>query len=373
MKTPQPHPTDNAQAPFSYLTLYGYSDKVESARLENNIEKSEIGRVIACYKERYVVITENGECEAEITGNMRFSAKSRECFPVVGDWVSIKMFDNTFAVIYKILPRFTILKRQSVGDFGEVQPIAANVDIAFLVQAIDRDFSLNRLERYLTICKDSSVKPVILLTKADLTDSVTIGEHLQSIQSRIKNMTVVVLSNETLMGYQELQKNIEPGKTYCLLGSSGVGKSTLMNKLAGEGKMRTAPISSSTNKGKHTTSHRELKLMPNGGILIDNPGMREVGIGAASKGIEETFDEFGILSKHCRYNNCTHTTEAGCAVLEALNRGDIDKGAYTNYLKLIKEQAFFESSVADKRKKEKVFGKMLKNYKKDIAQRNQSF
>ncbi|MFH0760859.1 MAG: ribosome small subunit-dependent GTPase A [Bacteroidota bacterium] len=343
----------------------GYTDKLEQFRTENNLESFEIGRVIAEHKERYIVRTDKGEFEAEITGNLRFTAQGREDFPAVGDWVALTTYDTEFAIINRILPRSSIIKRQAVGQSGEVQIIAANIDYAFIVQAVDRDYNINRLERYLTICNSSDVSPVIVLSKTDLTDEPKLDEILGSIKSRIDTIPVIAISNETQDGYATLKSFIREGKSYCLLGSSGVGKSTLINNLSGKTVMRTDAISHSTNKGRHVTSHRELIILDDGGILIDNPGMREVGIADTTSGLEITFDRIVRLSKSCRYKDCTHTTEAGCAVIEAVETGEVDKASYENYLKMEREKAHYESTVAERRKKDKDFGKLLKNYKKD--------
>jgi ribosome biogenesis GTPase len=347
------------------LEALGYNDKLEKLRVEQNLKDFEIGRVISEHKERYIVKTEKGESDAEITGNLRFSSKSREDFPAVGDWVALTMHDADFSVIHSILPRYSVIKRQAVGKFGEIQIIAANIDYALLMQAADRDFNINRLERYLTICNSSGVRPVVVLTKTDLTDQHRISEIMDSIKSRIQNVPVVAISNESQTGYDKIAAMIEKGKTYCMLGSSGVGKSTLFNNLAGQSVMRTDAISQSTNKGRHVTSHRELIILENGGILIDNPGMREVGIVDSSDGLEMTFNQIARYSQNCKFKDCTHTNETGCSVLEAVEKGEIDRASYANYLKMERENAYFESSVAERRKKDKSFGKMLKNYKKD--------
>ena len=344
----------------------GYNDKIENFRIEHNLENFEIGRVISEHRERYIIRTINGEFEAEITGNMRFNAKNREDFPAVGDWVTLTTYESDFAIIHNILPRFSTIKRQAIGQFGEVQIIATNIDYAFLVQAVDRDFNINRLERYLTICNSSKVKPIIILTKTDLIDEIQINEILNSIKIRIKNVPVIPISNESKKGYEAINTIIKKGKTYCMLGSSGVGKSTLLNNLSGKMLMRTDAISLSTNKGKHVTSHRELIILENGGILIDNPGMREVGIADTASGLETTFDMIVRLSSNCRFKDCTHTNEKGCSVLEAVEKEEIDKASYENYLKMEREKAHFESTIEEKRKKDKDFGKMVKNYKKDI-------
>jgi ribosome biogenesis GTPase len=345
----------------------GYTDNLEKLRIENDLEGFEIGRVVSVHKERYIVKTEKGESEAEITGNLRFSAGSREDFPAVGDWVALINYDPDFSIIHKILPRFSVITRQAVGQAGEVQIIAANIDFAFLVQAVDRDFNINRFERYLTICYTAKVNPVIVLTKTDLIIGENLAEIRNAINLRIKNVPVFAISNETQDGYEAFKKMIEKGKTYCMLGSSGVGKSTLVNNLSGRKIMQTDTISESTNKGRHVTSHREMIVLENGGILIDNPGMREVGITGSPGGLEITFDVIFTLSKNCRFKDCTHTTEVGCSVLEAVEKGEIDKNSYENYLKMEREKAHFEATAAEKRNRDKQFGKMMKNYKKDIG------
>jgi ribosome biogenesis GTPase / thiamine phosphate phosphatase len=344
----------------------GYNSKFEKYRSDNNLVSFETGRVIAEHKERYIVRTIKGEFEAEITGNMRFTAKSREDFPAVGDWVALTTYDPDFAIIHKILPRFSVIKRQAVGQFGEVQVIAANIDYAFIVQAVDRDYNINRLERYLTICNSSKVRPVIVISKTDLIDQPQTTGILEKIKTRIKDVPVLAISNQSQDGYDKIRAIIEKGKTYCMLGSSGVGKSTLLNNLSGMTIMRTDTISQSIDRGKHVTSHRELIVLENGGILIDNPGMREVGIADSTGGLEITFDSIVTLSQNCKFKDCTHTNEAGCSVIEAVEKGEIEKASYENYLKMLKEKAHFESTAEERRKRDKKFGKIMKNYKKDM-------
>ncbi|MBE0663241.1 MAG: ribosome small subunit-dependent GTPase A [Bacteroidales bacterium] len=353
-----------------HLEDLGLNSKLQQLWVDQNPDNLEIGRIIAEYKERYLVKTSEGEFEAEITGNMRFTAGRREDFPAVGDWVALVIYDHDFAVIHKILPRFSVLKRRAVGVSGDIQLIATNIDFAFLVQAADRDFNINRLERFLTICYSGKVVPIIVLTKTDLTDNQRISELFDSIKDRIKNVPVLAISNETLDGMEALSNLIEKGKTYCMLGSSGVGKSTLLNNLSGRDIMKTSEISQSSQRGRHVTSHRELTVLTNGGIIIDNPGMREVGIADVSGGLEATFNSIISLSGNCRFKDCTHTHEVGCSILAALDSGELDPASYDNYLKMEKEKSHFETTVAEKRKKEKIFGKIIKNYlDKDIKQR----
>ena len=352
------------------LEDFGYNEKLEKLRIENNLKDFEIGRVVSEHKERYIAKTEKGECEAGITGNLRFSAKNREDFPAVGDWVALINYDSDFSIIHKILPRFSIISRQAVGQFAEIQIIATNIDYALLIQAADRDFNINRLERYLTICYSSNVSPIIVLTKTDLINEKIINEIIDSIHQRIKDIPVYAVSNETQDGYEALKMVIEKGKTFCMLGSSGAGKSTLLNNLSGRDRMRTDSISKSTGKGRHVTSHRELIVLENGGILVDNPGMREVGIADKENGLETTFRSIVNLTYNCKFKDCTHTFEIGCSVIEAVEKGEIDKSSYENYLKMEREKSHFESSVAERRKRDKDFGKMVKNFKKDMNKNN---
>ncbi|MBI9039318.1 MAG: ribosome small subunit-dependent GTPase A [Bacteroidales bacterium] len=343
----------------------GYNTSLENYRKEQKLNSFSVGRVISEHKERYVVKSDKGEYDSELIGNLRFSAKSRSDFPAVGDWVAISEYDEDKALIHAIYFRKSKIERQAVGKFGEKQIIATNIDYGLIVQAVDRDFNVNRLERYLTICNSANVKPLILLSKIDLIDESDLENILGKISERIKNVSIITISNQTQFGYKEITAIFEKGKTYCLLGSSGVGKSTLINNISGKELMKTNSLSLSSNKGRHVTSHRELIVLENGGILIDNPGMREVGITDTSNGLEITFNTIVKLSRNCRFKDCTHIHEDSCAILEAVENGEIDEASYENYLKMEREKMFFESSVAEKRKKDKDFGKMIKNFKKD--------
>jgi ribosome biogenesis GTPase len=210
------------------------------------------------------------------------------------------------------------------------------------------------------------VKPIILLTKTDLAEETELTERMDQVKARVEDVPLISISNLTRSGYDKIGTYIQRGKTYCMLGSSGVGKSSLINNLSGKNIMKTGSISQSTSKGKHITSHRELHILENGGIFIDNPGMREVGIADTNTGLETTFEKIVSLSENCRFKDCTHTSESGCSVLEALELGDLDEKSYENYLKLEREKDHFESTLAERRKKDKDFGKMLKNFKKDL-------
>jgi ribosome biogenesis GTPase len=342
----------------------GYRSVFDDYIQDNNLKGLCVGRVVAEHKERYVVRTPECEYDTEIAGNMRFTALSREDFPAVGDWVAMSCYGDDFAIIHSVFPRQSLLSRRSPGRSGEVQIIAANVDFALLVQALDRDFNINRFGRYLTICNSSGITPLIVLSKRDLISAERLAEVLSDLSKAFPSIPVVVVSSETMEGYAELQALLKKGKTFSLLGSSGVGKSTMINNLSGSNMLETNSISEFYGKGRHVTTHRELIVLESGVILIDNPGMREVGIVDSGRGLEQTYDAIADLSASCKFKDCTHTTEAGCAVLKALETNELDIAFYDNYIRLQKERTFHDTTVAEKRKKGKQLSKIIKDYYK---------
>ena len=343
----------------------GITDSITAYLNDNKLSSFSVGRVTQEHRERYIVSTGDKEYDSEITGNLRFSANSRRDFPAVGDWVTMTIYEPDLAIIHGIVPRKSVLERQAVGKTGEIQIISANIDVAFIIQAINNNFSINRLERYLSVCYSSNIEPVMVISKIDLSTDREIRDAVSELEKRDKKVKYILLSNITLNGIDQILDFIQSGKTYCVVGSSGVGKSTLINNLLKKNIVKTGPISQSTNKGKHVTEHRELFILENGGIIIDTPGMKELGVTDDSKGIITTFEEIHDLSLKCKFPDCRHIKEAGCAVIEALNKGIIDNNSFENFRKIQKEQERFQITVAEKRKKEKVFGKILKNYHKD--------
>lgn len=332
---------------------------------DNQLSNFSIGRVTQEHREKYVVSDGENEYAAEITGNLRFSANSRADLPAVGDWVILKIYDSDQAIIHKILPRKSILERQAIGKFGETQIISTNIDVAFIIQAINNNFSINRLERYLTICYSANIEPVLVISKVDLSTEKEIQDAINNLEKRDKKVRYILLSNMTLTGLDQILDFIQKGKTYCVVGSSGVGKSTLINNLLKKNVLKTGQINLSTNKGRHTTDHRELFVLGNGGIIIDTPGMKELGMTDNTEGIITTFQEIVNIAINCKFPDCKHINETGCAVIDALNNGTIDKDSYDNYQRIQKEQERFQTTVSEKRKKDKAFGKMIKNYYKD--------
>lgn len=338
----------------------GFKEYLSQFRADNNLENFIIGRVILEHKDRYVVLTEQGEMACELIGNLRFTANSRSDLPVVGDWVAVNPYDNDKGLIHAVYPRENVLERQAIGQNGEKQIIASNIDYGLIVQSVNRDYSTNRLERYITICHAANIEPIIILNKIDLVEEEKLNDMLNEISDRITDIPVFSISNLTHEGLDQVKASIKAGKTYCLLGSSGVGKSTLINSLAGNSIMKTGAISESIDRGKHVTTHRELIVLEAGGVIIDNPGMREVGITESSTGLEMTFEQIYELAEECKFNDCSHQNEKGCAILAALDSGELKEEIYENFMKLQREQAHFSTAVHEKRRKEKAFGKMIK-------------
>lgn len=355
---------ENKEHNNSDLDGLGITPEIRSFANTNLPEGTYIARVIREHRERYAVSDGDNEFEAEITGNMRFSAESRRDFPAVGDWVTITLYGPDQAIINSILPRKSLLARQAVGKPGEIQIISANIDCAFIIQAVSNNFNLNRLERYITICYSAGIEPILILSKTDLVSRDEIGEAVAALGKRDGQVRYVLLSNVTGEGSEQLMDLIQRGKTYCVIGSSGVGKSTLINSLLKREALRTGEISSSTNKGRHVTEHRELFVLDNGAIIIDTPGMKELGLTDDAGGLSTTFADIGQFAAECRFPDCLHVNEQGCAVIDAVSKGLINRESYENYLKMIREQERFTTSVAEKHRKEKRFGKMLKNYYK---------
>lgn len=344
------------------ISFQNYLTAQIQAQLDSN--GWSLGRITSAHRDRYTLCTEQGFFDAEVTGAFRYMAALREDFPAVGDYVAIGIEAEDFALIHQVLPRLNVLRRENCAKEGETQIIAANLDAALLVQALDRDYNLNRLERYLSLCHSSRIEPIVVLTKADLNSSEQVDDLRRRMTERQPGLPVYALSSLTGEGLAPLQELLQPGLTYCLLGSSGAGKSTLLNSLLGYTRQHTISLSESTGKGRHATTRRELLELPNGALVIDNPGMREIALACAGEGIEDTFGSIARLSKSCHFSDCSHDQEKGCAVQAAVQRGELAPEALLNYQKLQRENAHFESSAAQRREKDRAFGKMLKNYQK---------
>ena len=347
----------------------GYSELFESHRQALGLAGYEVARVIAEYKEAYLVKNALGERLAKISGRQMFKAASREDYPCVGDWLAISGPAGVPAVIHQLLPRVSILRRKHTNKSG-AQLIGANIDTAFIVESMDNDYNLNRFERYFAMVGEGHIKPAILLNKTDLISVAELDLKLDRLKERFKDTDIIPISALTGKGLAGLTAYIAKGKTYCFLGSSGVGKSTLINKLLGTDQIKTKAINTVTGRGQHTTTGRNMYFLSNGGMVVDNPGMKEIGLTDADAGIADVFDDILQLSLKCKYNNCSHISEAGCAVLAALKKGRLDKDKYANYIKLRKEAKFYQMTELEKRRADRKFGRFLKKAKQDLKKNN---
>ncbi len=316
------------------LDTYGLTDRFSNeATLYPDLH---LARVIAQYRGLYKVVTEHGDTTAEISGKFRFNLTELEKFPTVGDFVMVSC-DNaeSNAVIHYVLTRKSVFLRTAVGVSGQAQSVAANIDNVFICMSLNNNFNLSRLERYLSVAWDSGATPVVLLTKSDLCDDlVKIVESVEKISHFADVIPVSMFDDQV---ENKLIKYIQAGSTSAFIGSSGVGKSTLINKLLGEDTIATADIGKA-DKGRHTTTGRELFTSPFGGVLIDTPGMRE--LGAESVDLERTFDDIEQLASQCKFHDCNHISEPGCAILQALENGSLDSRRYQSYCKLKTEVGY---------------------------------
>lgn len=339
------------------LQLYGWNEHFMRHFETNTSQDLEAARVLSIQGFKHLLITGTGNLEAQLAGAL-INSREPEAYPKAGDWVLVKRYDEE-GIIIDTLPRINELSRKAPGTKSTRQVLAANIDVAFIVQGLDHNYNLMRLQRYLYQVVQCNIQPVVVLNKADLApDPET---YRQAVQELGYNCPVVL--NSALNPAQQEEwtsQYLLPRHTYILLGSSGVGKSTLLNNLLGYRLQEEGATSTANNKGKHTTTARHLVLLPNGSMIIDTPGMREFGVtgGSGSEGIHHPLiDE---LALKCRFGDCTHQHEPGCSIIAAVHNGTLPEPVYRSYLKLLREQYHFQASKADKKRNEKQFTKMAK-------------
>jgi ribosome biogenesis GTPase len=348
------------------LEAYGWHARLAEAFAPYAAD-TEPGRVTQHHRTRYILATETGETAGVVTGKLLHDAASRLALPVVGDWVALRRHAGSEATIHAVLPRRSQFVRKVPGLRLEPQVVAANVDTVLLLVGLDGNFSLARIERYLSAAGESGAQPVVLLTKADLCPGTL--DRLAAAQAVAGGVPVHAISVPAGIGVAAVRSYLVPGETAALLGSSGVGKSTLLNALLDEEIQSTQGVRAGDSKGRHTTTHRQLFRLPDGALMIDTPGMRELQLWEADEGVEETFADIETLAAQCRYADCRHAGEDGCVVAAALEDGQITPRRWASFQKLQRELAFLASREDDgeyraRKRREKELGKAIKRLKK---------
>lgn len=322
------------------IQQYGWSDLLKLAFAPHARAGHTPGRIVVQQRDGYLVVTDQGEMRAKASGRLLHEAREVG-HPAVGDWVALSVnLKQRTSTIHAILPRRTVFVRRAADSMRRLQVIAANIDVAFVVTSMNADLNPRRIERYLAAAWQSGARPVVVLTKSDLCDDPQ--GQADEIAALADGCPVLVVSAKQGLGLDALLAQVAPGETCVLIGSSGVGKSTLVNAFLGEDRMAMQAIRESDDQGRHTTSHRELVLLPSGVLILDTPGIREVGLIDAEEGASVVFDDIERLAQDCRFNDCSHTNEPGCAVRAALASGVLDPARWAHFQKLGLELAAVE-------------------------------
>ncbi|HZW49068.1 MAG TPA: ribosome small subunit-dependent GTPase A [Bacillota bacterium] len=338
------------------LSIYGFNDRKYPGSMEGTIP----ARIMATHRERYNILCEKGEASAQLKASVYYIDYTDEPYPTVGDFVLIRYNPLGESQIMKTLPRTSYFTRKDPDVGRGEQAVAANFDYVFLFTSLNEDFNIKRLERYLAVARQSGAEPVIILTKADLTENFTAILH--QTEQVAMGTKILIVSAKSGYGMKEAEAYLQPGKTIVCLGSSGVGKSSLINELAGVEIMKVNTIREEDDKGRHTTTHRQLVLLSSGAMIIDTPGMRELGLWSADAGLDEAFADVEVYLGQCKFSDCTHQNEPDCAVRAALNRGDLSLDRWQRYLRLKEEVTYNE----DKQK----FMQQRKEWSKSIAKKS---
>lgn len=329
------------------LEQFGWNNFFEKQFSNFSGKEYKAGRVAIENKSNFILYTEDGELTGELSGRFHFNAEVSSDYPAVGDWVVIRVIpDERKAIIEHVLERKNKFSRKAAGSTTDEQIISANADIIFIVSSLNQDINLRRLERYMSLAIENNTEPVLILSKSDVCDNIE--EKLAEVRSIAAGKGIHTICAKENKGVDELRKYFEGNRTIAVVGSSGTGKSTLINCLAGSDEMEVSGISLYKDKGRHTTSHRELVILKSGGLIIDTPGMREIQLWEGSEGISSTFEDIEEYIEMCRFSDCKHDTEPGCAVKQAIDEGTLDEKRFNSYLKLQREYKYFESRQSKK-------------------------
>jgi len=335
------------------LEELGWNEFHEKHYNEMKTQDTFPARVAKAQREKYWIYSSLGELKAEIKGKLRFNAESISDFPVVGDWVVAEMRpEGNAAIIKGVLPRISKFSRKVAGPITDEQVLVANIDTVFLVSGLDSDYNIRRIERYLTIACESNSKPVIVLNKADMCTDVQV--KTAELESIAFGVPIVALSAIQKEGLEDLKKYIMEGTTIAFIGSSGVGKSTIINCLIGSEMLKVGAVRESDGRGRHITTRRELMLLPYGGIVIDNPGLREIQLWVNEDALDKAFGDLREYAVQCKFRDCTHLNEPGCAVKKAIENGNLDSKRFQGYIKLKKELRYLATRKEIKARNEKI-------------------